>query len=38
MHVERRGKIEPHISISKDSDRKDANGNPYFDEGGKMFL
>lgn len=32
MHVKRGYKIEPRISISKDSDRKDANGIPYFRE------
>ena len=38
MHVERRGKIEPRILLSKDSDRKDANGNPYFDKGESVPL
>ena len=33
FHVKRDCKFESRISVSKDSDRKDANGNPYFDVG-----
>lgn len=38
MHVKRGNKIEPRIDISKDSDRKGANGNPYFDKGESVPL
>lgn len=38
MHVKRGNKIEPRISISKDSGRKDANGDSYFDKGESVPL